>query len=183
MLKKILRAVGFMTGLAIILAVTSIVLKPKSDVYNAVGVDKKTKDFHKEAEQSLDLVFLGDSESYSAFNPLQMYSEQGYTSYVCGTSLQRLCDTYVLLQESFKTQSPKVVVLETNCFFRFSGLAEDDSDKVMNTFQESYLSLSTMTDGKPLYHLRFLDILIRTKGFLKDSATEREQNRTTAVNG
>ena len=134
MLKKILRAVGFMTGLAIILAVTSIVLKPKSDVYNAVGVDKKTKDFNKEAEQSLDLVFLGDSESYSAFNPLQMYSEQGYTSYVCGTSLQRLCDTYVLLQESFKTQSPKVVVLETNCFFRFSGLAEDDSDKIMNTF-------------------------------------------------
>lgn len=43
MLKKILRAVGFMTGLAIILAVTSIVLKPKSDVYNAVGVDKRQK--------------------------------------------------------------------------------------------------------------------------------------------
>ena len=56
MLKKILRAVGFMTGLAIILAVTSIVLKPKSDVYNAVGVDKKTKDFNKEAEQSQDQV-------------------------------------------------------------------------------------------------------------------------------
>lgn len=167
MLKKILRAVGFMTGLAIILAVTSIVLKPKSDVYNAVGVDKKTKDFQKEAEQSLDLVFLGDSESYSAFNPLQMYSEQGYTSYVCGTSLQRLCDTYVLLQESFKTQSPKVVVLETNCFFRFSGLAEDDSDKVMNTFSRVVPVLKYHDRWKTFVPLKIFRHIDKNEGLLK----------------
>ncbi len=134
--KKLLRSVGFLAGLAVILTVTSILIKPKSAVYNAVGVDNKTKDLNKEEEQSIDLVFFGDSESYSAFNPLQMFSEQGYTSYSCGTSLQRLCDTYVLLEKILSKQSPSVVVLETNCLFRSSGVEQDDDDAVMRTFSK-----------------------------------------------
>ncbi len=135
-IKKIIRSAAFLAGLAVILAVTSVIMKPRNAVYNAVGVDNKTKDLKKEAEQSIDLFFFGDSESYSAFNPLQMFKEQGYTSYVCGTSLQRLCDTYALMEEFFSKQSPKVVVLETNCLFRFSGTHEDDSDAVMNAFSK-----------------------------------------------
>ena len=69
-------------------------------------------------------------------------------------------------------------------FFRFSGLAEDDSDKIMNTFSRVVPVLKYHDRWKTFCTAQdFLDILIRTKDFLKDSATEREQNRTTAVNG
>lgn len=136
MKKKIIHSVFFTLGLAIIIIVLSILVKPDKDVYNAVGVERKTNDINRERENSLDVIFMGDSESYSAFNPLQMYDENGYTSYVCGTSLQKLCDTYVLLENVFERQSPKVIVLETNCLFRPANPYGDTDDKAMNAFSK-----------------------------------------------
>ena len=137
MKKKIFHSVFFMLGLVILITVFSVLLKPDKDVYNSVGVEKKIRDMNKEEPNSLDVVFLGDSESYSAFNPVQMYNENGYTSYVCGTSLQKLCDTYVLLQNVFERQSPKVVVLETNCLFRQGSPYGETDDKAMNAFSKA----------------------------------------------
>ena len=167
MFKKIARSAGFLLGLAVILAVASILMTPKNAVYNAVGVDNKTKDLRKEKEQSIDLVFFGDSESYSAFNPLQMFSEQGYASYVCGTSLQRLCDTYVLLEEVYSSQSPKVVVLETNCLFRFSGAEQDDNDKVMNMFSKVIPVLKYHNRWKTYIPLKVIANVDKNEGLLK----------------
>lgn len=137
MKKKIVHSVLFTLGLAILITVLSVILKPDKDVYNAVGVERKTSDINQEKENSLDVIFMGDSESYSAFNPVQMYDENGYTSYVCGTSLQKLCDTYALLQNVFKRQSPKVVVLETNCLFRAANPYGETDDKAMNAFSKA----------------------------------------------
>ena len=49
---------------------------------------------------------------------MQLWHERGITSYVCGTAGQPLPYTYSLLGKALSKQSPKVVVLETNCLFR-----------------------------------------------------------------
>lgn len=130
--KKILHSVIFFAGLAIILVVTSKLLAPKGEVYNASEYDRKVKELSEEANDTIDVVFIGDSEVYASFDPLYMYNEDGFTSYILGTYGQRLCDTYALLEEMFKTQSPKLVAVETNCFFRFGGLADETSDEFLN---------------------------------------------------
>lgn len=71
-----------------------------------------------EPRDTLDVLFLGDSEAYCAFSPLQLWHERGITSYVCATSGQKLPYTLEMLDRALDQQRPKVVVLETNCLFR-----------------------------------------------------------------
>jgi len=135
---KIVRSVGFMTGLVLILTLSSMIFSPKREAYNVIAVDEKERSINAEPENTLDVIFMGDSESYSGFSPLQIWAEYGNTSYVCGTTAQRLCDTYSLLQHVFEKQSPKLVVLETNCLYREAGISKESDDKSLKLAAEYF---------------------------------------------
>lgn len=61
-----------------------------------------------------DVVFVGDCEVYANFSPLEMYRQQGITAYVRGTSQQLLWQSYYVLKETFRYESPKAVVFNVN---------------------------------------------------------------------
>ena len=65
--------------------------------------------FLGEPEDTIDVVVLGDSESYSAVSPLAIWKNTGYTTYVCGTAGQPLPLSYSILEEVFRHQSPKIL--------------------------------------------------------------------------
>ena len=109
--KKIVNSIIFLAGLAAILVLTSHFLKPNDDVYNTNGVMAKKEEFRKETNDTIDVVFIGDSEVYSAYNPMQLYGNYGFTSYVLATSAQRLCDTYSILKSMYKTQTPEYIFI------------------------------------------------------------------------
>ena len=130
--KKIVNIIIFLAGLAAILVLASHFLKPNDDVYNTNGVMAKKEEFQKETNDTIDVIFIGDSEVYSAYNPMQLYGNYGFTSYVLATSAQRLCDTYSILKSMYKTQTPEYIFIETNCFFRFGGSVDATKDRFMN---------------------------------------------------
>lgn len=163
---KVVRSIGFMTGLVMIMIVTSIVFSPKREVYNAIAVEEKEKSLNEEPENTLDIIFMGDSESYSGFSPLQIWAEYGHTSYVCGTTAQRLCDTYALLQHTFEKQTPKLIVLEANCLFREAGITKKTDDK----------SLTLAAEYFPIfqYHSRWKAYIPTSLSTKKQVLTERK---------
>ena len=114
-LKNTISAVLFIAILASLLMGFSFIMKPAK--VNALE-DPLTNGILSEKKNTIDVVFLGDSECYSTFIPLKIWKEHGITSYVCGTSDQVLSFSYELLIKSMKKQDPKVVVLETNAIFR-----------------------------------------------------------------
>ncbi len=132
--RNLLKCTGFLLGLVILLIIISFFFQRKDGlyVYDSLSVSVKTADIKAEPDNSLDVLFFGDSESYAAFSPRHLYSKYGYTSYVCGTAAQKVCDTYAILKDVFETQSPKVIVLETNCLFRDLKSKEENPDLVMN---------------------------------------------------
>lgn len=132
--RNLFKCAGFLLGLAILLVIISFFFQRKDGlyVYDSLSVSVKTADIKAEPDNSLDILFFGDSESYAAFSPRHLYSKYGYTSYVCGTAAQKICDTYAILKDAFETQSPKVIVLETNCLFRDLKSEEENPDLVMN---------------------------------------------------
>ena len=71
-----------------------------------------------EKKNSIDVLVLGDSESYTTFSPLEIWKQNGIASFVCGQTGQEVEETYYMLRRALRTQEPKVVVFETNSMFQ-----------------------------------------------------------------
>lgn len=118
MWKKIAKALGFWgLFLALFLAVSPL-FAPKDNTGGAGIHEVNAKGFLGEPEDTIDVLILGDSEAYSGYIPLRIWENYGITSYVCSTGDQMLYQSYSYLEWVLRSQSPKVVVLETNAFYR-----------------------------------------------------------------
>lgn len=122
-MKMLKRSISFFLILVIILAGCSFwtecgVRKVADQIQ---GRNRPVAMISAEPEKTIDVLVLGDSESYNSISPMQMWQEHGITTYVCGQGGQRIQEAYYMLKTALKTQSPKVVLLETNELFRNPG--------------------------------------------------------------
>lgn len=124
-MRKLKRSILFFVILGIILGGFSLWIR-KEAVMNSIYILGRSRPFaeiSKEKRDSVDLLVLGDSESYTSVSPLQLWEEQGMTAYVCGQPGQKIQETYYMLKTAFEVQKPQVVLLETNLMFRDPGPA------------------------------------------------------------
>ena len=122
MLKIIGKIILFLGILAVILLVISKIigqacLKDDSIVHDR---NKSVYRIAKQPEQTLDMVVLGDSITYYAFSPMQMYIDYGIAGFVCGQPGQKIQESYIMLEHVFERQSPKLVILETDNLFMWN---------------------------------------------------------------
>ena len=57
-----------------------------------------------------DVLFVGDCEVFSNFSPVTLWQEYGIPSYIRGSAQQLVWQSYYLLEDALKTETPKVVV-------------------------------------------------------------------------
>ncbi len=57
-----------------------------------------------------DVVFIGDCEVYENFSPITLWEEYGITSYIRGSAQQMIWQSYYLMEEIFRYETPKVMV-------------------------------------------------------------------------
>ncbi len=88
--------------------------------------------FYAQEENTVDMVFIGSSHSYCTFDPENFDKELGTLSWQLGTPLQHYDTSLYTLKEVYKTQSPKVVVLE----FYWDMLDDEFDMKQANSFFE-----------------------------------------------
>ena len=84
-------------------------------------VQDRSKSFYqilREPENSVDAVVVGDSLSYTSTSPMELWKEYGMTSFVCGQSGQTTQETYYMLKNVFKRQSPGLIIMETHALFK-----------------------------------------------------------------
>lgn len=123
--QHIIKAVAFvLIGLGL-LSLAGPVMIPKNNDPGSGMHQPGARAIMVEPENSIDIIFAGDSESYTSISPKLIQKKYGFTSYVCGTSGQRMYVTYELLREALKKQTPKAVVIETNCIFTPRGWIYD----------------------------------------------------------
>lgn len=116
--KPLLGFAAFGLGLLVILYGLSFLFVPKNNTQAAGMEEVIANGIQGEPPNSIDVVVVGDSESYSSISPLLLWKDTGYTSYVCGSAKQYLSYSKTLLERAFETQSPKLVILETLCIYR-----------------------------------------------------------------
>ena len=109
----------FLTALflSVSLLFLSNLVAPKNNT-EAAGHDAwAAYGFEAEPRGTIDVFILGDSESRTSVSPMQMYHDEGITSYCCGVNSENLTEAKQMLRRILKTQSPKLVILECNVLF------------------------------------------------------------------
>lgn len=138
-LKKFFRITSFLMILVLMLGGISWIVSPKDNrnMHNTTA-----NGFLGEKPNTIDVLILGDSESFTSFSPMQIWRDYGYTTYVCGTSRQYVQDTYNFLVSFTESQKPKVVFLEANLMYRAEGrlgdifrVAQNTASKFMPVFE------------------------------------------------
>lgn len=114
-------------------------------------------------EGSIDVLAVGNSDLFSGFNPLQLWNEQGITSYAAGASMQNMSTTYYMIEKILTVQKPKVIILELDNFFETRG-NENKSEAIEMTLKTAY----------PLFmHSAYWDIIKDKPYVQKEKANQR----------
>ena len=103
-------------GIRIIVRNVSGSVSGRSRVFASVSAEKKN---------TIDVLVAGDSESYTSVSPMDLWDRAGIAAYDCGQPGQRIQETYYILKTAFRTQSPKLVLFETNTMFRDPGFLKN----------------------------------------------------------
>jgi len=141
--KGLFKSVLFFAILIGLLAVLSKVYKKKiySDMDCVSYRYTNVVTANLEKENSYDVLISGDSISYSGISPLDMWEQQGITGRLVSSPGQEIQETYGVIEEIFKKQSPKVVVIESNVIFKNGGYFGNSQRAVRETINECFPSI------------------------------------------
>lgn len=123
----------------------------------------KMKTFYKQAENTVDVLVLGSSHIYQGFNTAVLWREFGFTAYnLCGAA-QPMWNTYYYLEEALKTQSPKVIILDTYTL-SYNDEYDDASYAIKNTYglrwsQTKIDAIKTSFDTEQYGYQYFFEVL------------------------
>ena len=73
--------------------------------------------FQDEKENSLQILGVGNSNLYSAFDVPDLWHDFGYTASMAAVGFQSPSVSYQLLKKAYETQKPKVVLIETDILY------------------------------------------------------------------
>ena len=112
--KSIARIAVFIAVVLIVLEVTSALFDDEFWFTNKYPYDRNMRSsaYSLEPEGQIDVINIGDSLSYAALSPLELFRDYGFTSYNLGQEGQIPVETYFTLRKACKTQPIKVVLLE-----------------------------------------------------------------------
>lgn len=119
-LKILIKALIFTAGLVLMFDRLTILLTLKgypveasvNTLISPYDLCDKQDGFYSEPDNSLDVVFLGSSCVHCNINPNVIWKGYGIASYDFACDRQELGTSYYYLKQVFKTQSPKVVVID-----------------------------------------------------------------------
>ena len=152
-MKKLIRVSIFLVLLVAGLWFLQRLLVPKYIYENEEGV--LSAEYYDNAGDN-DVLFIGDCEVYSNFSPIKLWEDYGITSVIRGTPQQLIWQSYYMLEDTLRYETPKVVVYnvfsmrydkpQNEAYNRLTldgmrwSSVKSDAIKASMTEEESYLS-------------------------------------------
>ena len=113
-----------------VLTIASKIFTPKWINHDMNMMTFIVKGFYKEPKNSLDVVFMGNSDTYRGVDPLIMYHEYGITSYNFVAAGQRMWTAYTMFEETLRTQNPKIIMFNADGLFSTNQASSGNYSKV-----------------------------------------------------
>ena len=105
------------------------------------------KGFYKEPKNSLDVIFMGNSDVYRGISPIALWDEYGIASYNFVSSGQRMWTAYYMMEECFRYQKPNLIVLNMDSAFNETSSSESNYRKTFDNMKMSKNKLKAITDS------------------------------------
>ena len=172
-LYKSLVVIVFMIVLIGSMLLLSFVFTPTNNYPDAGMIDWNVKAILAEPQNSIDAIFLGNSEGYYAFTPLKIWEEQGITTYNCSAKGNPVNISESYLHLAFEKQTPKVVFFETDSIYKKPLVIwQLFSSRVVETFSVmSYHNRWKDMDASEIGKEKNYTYQDDFKGFFMDKAT------------
>nr|MCR4907477.1 hypothetical protein [Lachnospiraceae bacterium] len=108
-MRRFLKITAFLISLVLaVLFLQNMILIPWD------AQDVQVSGFYAEPEQTLDVVFIGASDMYTAFSPCGAYGDYGFTSYLYCVPRNSVAFWRPQVEEVLQFQTPKLIVIEIN---------------------------------------------------------------------
>lgn len=107
MKKKLFTGILWCVILALVLVLLNALFMPK--YMSEIPEGALIAEYYKETADH-DVIFVGDCEVYENFSPDVLWNEYGITSFIRGSAQQLIWQSYYLMEETLKHETPKVVV-------------------------------------------------------------------------
>lgn len=106
--KYLVRIIGSLLAAAVVLGLLQRLLVPKY----AEGVTEGAfiGEYYKAEDKRFDVIFLGDCEVYDCYDTIELWEEYGINSYIRGSAMQSIWQSYYLLEDTLKYHKPEVVI-------------------------------------------------------------------------
>lgn len=105
-----------------------------------------TRGYFAEEKNSLDVVFMGNSDTFRAISPMEIWNDHNITSYNYVSSGQRMWTAYYMLNEALKTQKPEVIMFNIDGIFSDNHSSMSNYRKVFDTAKMSKNKISAIMD-------------------------------------
>ena len=111
------RVIAFIIAFFVLLEAVSVTFFSENAATKYNNRKKDAYSFVNEADNTIQIVSVGNSDLYSGFSPLDLWKKYGYTSTVCAYPQQTIQESKNLLENVFVSQSPKIVIIESDMFY------------------------------------------------------------------
>ena len=107
MKKQALSWIGAALSVAVVWYLLTALLIPK--YMTSIPEGALIAEYYEE-ETSHQVLFVGDCEVYENFSPITLWQEYGITSYIRGSAQQLIWQSYYLMEEMLRLETPDAVV-------------------------------------------------------------------------
>ena len=116
-IRKLMRAICFCLLFALLFVFLSGAFIPRTGTTEDGMESRISKAYRGEPRDSIDTVFIGNSDIYRAISPVDLFHQTGITSAIAGRPNKQLSEVPGDIRDILRYQNPKTIVLETDCMF------------------------------------------------------------------
>ena len=116
-IRKLMRAICFCLLFVLLFVFLSGAFIPRTGTTEDGMESRISKAYRGEPRDSIDTVFIGNSDIYRAISPVDLFHQTGITSAIAGRPNKQLSEVPGDIRDILRYQNPKTIVLETDCMF------------------------------------------------------------------
>lgn len=116
-IRKLMRAICFCLLFVTLFVFLSGAFIPRTGTTEDGMESRISKAYRGEPRDSIDTVFIGNSDIYRAISPVDLFHQTGITSAIAGRPNKQLSEVPEDIRDILRYQNPKTIVLETDCMF------------------------------------------------------------------